>query len=124
MITARRAACSAVCVVAMLLMGACTHETPSNPSQGLAAAPGDTGQALFNDGWLFSLSNTDASAASFDDSSWRKLDLPHDWSVEGPYDGKWAAATAFLPGGIGWYRKHFTSPLSGDQELIIRFDGV
>lgn len=62
----------------------------------------------FNENWLFSLSDDSLGAsASYDDSKWRKLDLPHDWSVEGQLSPSLASCTGYLPGGIGWYRKHF-----------------
>lgn len=67
------------------------------------------GQAeKFNKGWRFSLSaDSTASAEGFDDSQWRVLDLPHDWSVEAVPSPSLASATGYLPGGIGWYRRHF-----------------
>src|ERR1017187_417131 len=63
--------------------------------------------------WRFLKS--DASGAEqpgFEDANWRTLDVPHDWSIEGPFDSKNPAggAGAFLPAGVGWYRKHFTLP--------------
>lgn len=62
----------------------------------------------FNENWLFSLSDDSLStSASYNDSKWRKLDLPHDWSVEGQLSPSLASCTGYLPGGIGWYRKHF-----------------
>ena len=62
----------------------------------------------FNENWLFSLSDDSLSTSvSYDDSKWRKLDLPHDWSVEGQLSPSLASCTGYLPGGIGWYRKHF-----------------
>ncbi len=40
-------------------------------------------------GWRFSLGDVDgAERDAFDDSSWRGIDLPHDWSIEGPFDEK------------------------------------
>lgn len=89
------------------------------------AAAGDRGQVLFDEGWLFIKQDVKgAEAAGFDDSSWRKVELPHDWSIEGPFDGKWASSTGFLPGGIGWYRKHFAFSPAAGQAVTIRFDGV
>lgn len=62
----------------------------------------------FNENWLFSLSDDSLSTSvSYDDRKWRKLDLPHDWSVEGQLSPSLASCTGYLPGGIGWYRKHF-----------------
>ena len=53
----------------------------------------------------------------YDDSAWRVVTLPHDWSVEHPFDRKNASGTGYLPGGTAWYRKHFTLPedVSGRQ---------
>ena len=90
------------------------------------AAPGSAHQQLFTHGWLFAKDDiSGAQAADFNDTAWRKLDLPHDWSIEGSFDPDLAACTGFLPGGIAWYRKHFT--LTPDQQrknVSIRFDGV
>ena len=62
---------------------------------------------------------------SFDDSAWRKIDLPHDWSVEEPFDQKFASGTGYLPGGIGWYRKIFSLPDSARGRLVsVQFDGI
>lgn len=62
----------------------------------------------FNENWLFSLSDDSLGASvSYNDSKWRKLDLPHDWSVEGQLSPSLASCTGYLLGGIGWYRKHF-----------------
>lgn len=82
----------------------------------------------FNTGWKFFLGdNASASAPSFNDAAWRSLNLPHDWSIELPFDkdsptGNGGGA---LRGGIGWYRKTFTLPLSVKDKLVsIIFDGV
>lgn len=63
----------------------------------------------FNDGWLFALNPTedDLYRPFFDDSNLERVNLPHDWSIRQPMDSTLAAATGFLPGGTGWYRKHF-----------------
>ncbi|MBB6431209.1 sugar-binding domain-containing protein [Algisphaera agarilytica] len=80
----------------------------------------------FNHGWRFNLGDVDAaSQSSFDDGAWRSLSLPHDWSVEHPFDEKLEGCTGYLPGGIGWYRKTFATPESvpGGRTLVV-FDGV
>lgn len=81
---------------------------------------------LFNDHWTFQKGdNPDASNPAFDDSRWRRVQLPHDWSVEGPYSPNLASATGYLPGGIAWYRKAFD--LSADligKRINIYFEGV
>jgi beta-galactosidase len=79
-------------------------------------------------GWQFTLGDpTNAQAAVFDDSGWRKLDLPHDWSIEGPYsqDAPTGGPGGYLPTGIGWYRRHFTTPESWrGRKVSIEFEGV
>ena len=58
--------------------------------------------------WRFQLGDDSAWASpSFDDSSWRTLDLPHDWSIEGQFDRSAPAGNdgAYLPTGVAWYRK-------------------
>lgn len=82
---------------------------------------------IFNDNWLFKLVDTsEASSSKFDDSDWRLLNLPHDWSIEGIYSPNLASGTGYLPGGIGWYRKHFDYDPSGkeDKKFYIYFEGV
>jgi beta-galactosidase len=83
---------------------------------------------LMDYGWRFTTGDaTGAAAAAFDDASWRSVDLPHDWSIEGPYDS--AATTTgrggYLPTGIGWYRRTFTVPRAWrGREVTVAFDGV
>lgn len=65
--------------------------------------------SLFNAQWQFELKDETAAVNNdFDDQKWRKLDLPHDWSIEGQLSPTLASCTGYLPGGIAWYRKHFT----------------
>ncbi|MEO8404968.1 MAG: glycoside hydrolase family 2 TIM barrel-domain containing protein [Chitinophagaceae bacterium] len=82
----------------------------------------------FNRGWKFFLGNdTNAIHRDFNDSKWRKLDLPHDWSIEGDFSETNPATTqgGALPGGIGWYRKMFVMPsIAYDKNVFIEFDGV
>ena len=70
---------------------------------------------------------TGAEQPAFADASWRALDVPHDWSIEGPVDEKnpTTGAGAFLPSGVSWYRKHFRLPAnSAGRRVFIDFDGV
>lgn len=64
----------------------------------------------FNSGWLFALESDSIAPAAADyyDSGWRRLDLPHDWSIEALPSPYLNSCTGFFPGGKGWYRKHFT----------------
>ena len=61
----------------------------------------------------------------FEDSSWRMVTLPHDWSVEFPFDRRNASGTGYLPGGTGVYRKHFSIPGEWKgKRVYITFNGV
>ena len=83
-------------------------------------------QTSFNDGWKFYKGDVpNAEAPAFNDYDWRGVTLPHDWSIEGPFDPQWASATGFLPGGVGWYRKAFTLPsYLPPRRVFLHFDGV
>jgi beta-galactosidase len=66
-----------------------------------------------------------AAAPEYDDSSWRELDLPHDWAVEGPFDEHANLSQGFRPRGIGWYRRQFNlDPQDQGKHLELQFDGV
>ena len=102
-------------------------------SAGGASGTSRTIQAFDKD-WLFNFGDASgASATAFADSAWRHVNVPHDWSIEGPNPpanpfSQTAATTGrggYLPSGISWYRKHFTLPqtLSG-QKVYFEFDGV
>ena len=82
----------------------------------------------FGKGWKFILADIpDGNKADFDDSNWRSLDVPHDWSIEGVFSGEHPATPGggALPGGIGWYRKTFVLPESAKGKLVfIDFDGI
>lgn len=98
---------------------------------------------LFNDGWRFHLGSVaNAEQPTFDDNSWRILDLPHDWSIEpvayqcegitiGPFSrlsekrypvnqqmggGAWDVGQTL--GGEGWYRKEFIIPQQDSEKCI------
>ena len=88
----------------------------------------------FNFDWRFTLGDEPAFAETdYDDGTWRELHLPHDWSVEGAFsrDNPSTPSGGALPGGIGWYRKHFTLPKTvfdpngqPEKSVFIEFDGV
>ncbi|WP_298474307.1 glycoside hydrolase family 2 TIM barrel-domain containing protein [uncultured Maribacter sp.] len=72
----------------------------------------------FNFGWEFKLEN-------FNDSKWKSVKVPHDWSVEHSFDSiNGEGATGYLPGGIGLYRKRFSLDLKENQVAYVLFDGV
>jgi beta-galactosidase len=98
----------------------------------------------FNSGWLFAKNTggtaTDAypgaEAVAYDDSAWRSVDVPHDWSVEdlsatdtdtqvGPFSATGSSTTGYLLGGVGWYRKHFKVDAADAKRVFtVLFDGV
>src|SRR5581483_4353250 len=78
--------------------------------------------------WRFHLGDVPgAEVAAFDDAGWRQLDLPHDWSVEGEIreDNPASWHGAYLPGGIGWYRKALPWDAAWEgKQVRLDFDGV
>ena len=82
----------------------------------------------FDTDWRFLKDDaTNAQEFKFDDSKWRKLDVPHDWSIEVPYDqaNPTGRGGGYLPAGIGWYRKTFTvNAADAKQKFFIEFDGI
>lgn len=92
------------------------------------------GKALFDNDWRFHLGGAQgAEETAYDDSRWRKLDLPHDWSIEdlpgtqSPFDSSAITQVSggFTKGGTGWYRKTFTIPADAkNKRITIQFDGV
>ena len=83
-------------------------------------------QLLFTADWRFHRGDVaGGEQPGTTDQTWRRLDLPHDWSIEGPFSQEWASATAYLPGGVGWYRKTFAVPADfRSKKVFIYFDGV
>jgi beta-galactosidase len=83
---------------------------------------------LFDFNWKFFLGDaSEAKANDFNDESWRKLDLPHDWSIEGKIHPKnpTKGAGGYFPAGIGWYRKTFQAVDAWRAEKVaIYFEGV
>ena len=100
--------------LAILLLGA----------QSLSARDGQS----FDKDWLFVLADSAGMQNSeYADGHWRRLNLPHDWAIEGDFSpsNPSGASGGALPGGIGWYRKHFSlSPDEKYDRFTITFDGV
>ena len=111
----------------------------ANPADGVLNQGGRTTD--FDHGWKFKLVNstdtTDptglygnsadplAAAATFEDSAWDSVVLPHDWSIAGLPQATNSNATGYFSGGLGWYRKTFTLPRSmAGKQLSVDFDGV
>jgi beta-galactosidase len=94
-------------------------------------------ESAFDNGWKFFKGDAGtAETYSFNDRSWRMVDLPHDWSIEdrpnqsdtviGPFSKMsiGTTATGYTIGGTGWYRKHFTLDNSSRKNVDVYFDGV
>ena len=85
---------------------------------------GSTREVDFSDHWRFNLGSGSADPA-YNDSAWRDVDLPHDYSIEQSYTTSGEAESGYLPGGTGWYRKTFTlSPEWKGKYITIDFGGV
>jgi len=98
---------------------------------------GSTNSQSFDEGWRFSRFGLQADGTQLpepeglqnpqiDDSNWRKLDLPHDWAIEGPFRIELKGETGKLPyQGIGWYRKYFIVPAEdAGKQIFLDFDGA
>jgi beta-galactosidase len=92
------------------------------------AGPGKRNRENFGKSWHFHPGDIrDGQVSALDDSRWRVLDVPHDWSIEGAFakENPSGVDGGALPGGIGWYRKTFTLPESDKEKVaFIEFDGV
>lgn len=122
-------------IAALLLLAACITAT---------AAPRE--RLSLDRGWLFhqgdivqppivgheeSYGNAKAGSAGgaagneYDDSDWRRLDLPHDWAVEGPFDPKANVAQGYRPRGIGWYRRYLkVDAADRGKHFELQFDAI
>ena len=100
----------------------------------LSKGQASTRTLLFDGNWSFHLGGAQgAESPGFDDSQWRKLDLPHDWSIEdlpntsSPFNPNAISQVngGFTTGGTAWYRKSFTlRPEQKGKRIVIQFDGV
>ncbi|WP_017930679.1 glycoside hydrolase family 2 TIM barrel-domain containing protein [Robiginitomaculum antarcticum] len=123
-------------VCAALLAAAGCGDTKTAPSEALTRSTYASGEYLSDNrsrsrltqDWSFHLGDVEgAQTPDFSDIDWRKLDLPHDWSIEGEYREANPAgrAGAFLPGGIGWYRKSLNwNPAWEGKRVNLTFDGI
>ena len=82
----------------------------------------------FDADWRFHLGDAvGAEMPDFDHGGWRRLNVPHDWSIEGENveSNPGGGTVGFFPTGIGWYRKCFNiAGLKSDERYVIEFDGV
>lgn len=91
-------------------------------------SPDHNNRQLFDYNWKFALGDfPEASEPDFDDTSWRELNVPHDFSIEHLFDSTNATNSGggFAYSGIGWYRKHFTLDKSTENKKVsILFEGI
>lgn len=106
-------------IILLIALLGCTLKTAKNQPRQIED---------FNKDWKFFLGDDSvAKEAKFDDSKWRQLNLPHDWSIEGAFskDNPSKPAGGALPTGIAWYRKTFSLPVeSKGKNIFIDFDGI
>ena len=136
--------------------GAAAQSQAGAPASSTSSPDGGRERLLLDFGWRFHLGHANdpaqdfgwgsgggtfaksgntvpAARANFDDSGWRKLDLPHDWAIELPFEnnrsltdhGSHPLGRAFPATSIGWYRRVFDLPASGlGRRISLEFDGV
>jgi len=108
-----------IVVILAVLTGAIVNAKPPKASRY---------HLLMDRSWKFFLGDdSTASKIIFNDKSWRVLDLPHDWSIEGEFkkDAPTGGGGGYVQTGIGWYRKEFSLPASvRGKQISIQFDGV
>ncbi len=96
------------------------------PRAAVAASPRITQN--FDADWQFVRGDPDgAEQPAYRDSGWQTVRVPHDWRIAGPFNAAnpTGAAGAFLPAGVGWYRKHFVLPESdAHRRVFVLFEGV
>jgi beta-galactosidase len=115
-------------VAALMLLFALlpNHLTAADLSRQSAAAADARVTQDFDANWLFSKGDfASAMMRSFDDIVWRQVNVPHDWSSDGPFSAEYGSGNGFAPGGIGWYRKYFKVDANQKGRAVaVEFDGV
>jgi beta-galactosidase len=112
---------------ACLALGFCGATVGADAAPGPELVLGVERRLSLNEGWRFLRGEAKgAEQPGFDDTTWRTLDLPHDWAIEGPFDKAHGPSQGALPFyGTGWYRKHFTLPESaGGRVFSVELDGA
>lgn len=93
----------------------------------VSGALGGTTRSFDSDWLFFKGDSPGAERQMFDDTQWRKLNVPHDWSIEGPFaeTNPTGPGGGYLPSGVGWYRKHFRLPIAdAGKRVFVDFDAV
>jgi beta-galactosidase len=108
----------------MALVSAMRSVAPATAQQSSTSPPPRIRESFDFDWKFWKGDSRGAQQIQFPDSGWRNVDLPHDWSIEGPFSEK-EPAQGSLPAGIAWYRKRFRMPDSyRDRTVRVEFDGV
>lgn len=114
-------------LVVFMLAALFDHAVFAEDSAGDLEAEESTERSVdFNGGWSFKLGDVSgAQNRDYDDESWRKLTLPHDWSIEQDFTHNVSSEIGHLSGGTGWYRKAFVLPETyKNKRVSVRFGGV
>lgn len=114
-------------LVVFMLAALFDHAVFAEDSAGDLEAEESTERSVdFNEGWSFKLGDVSgAQNRDYDDGSWRKLTLPHDWSIEQDFTHNVSSEIGHLSGGTGWYRKAFVLPETyKNKRVSVRFGGV
>lgn len=104
----------------ILFLGACTSST-------IVQKESNSRKQSFNQNWDFYLSDLKDEDSISDQTQWKSLDLPHDWSIETAFDKQSPVGHGggYLTGGLGWYKKDFTvDKQDSSKRISIHFDGV
>ena len=129
MIDRARAAMPALPGVLFLCLGLPAASTAA-PGTGADVERLDVGRSRrisLDRAWRFAKGDVaGAEKPEHDDATWRLLDVPHDWAIEGPFDRAHGPHRGALPFyGVGWYRKHFTLPEEVRERFVsVEFDGA
>jgi len=114
--------------ILLLTLCSCANVPPPAAPAPVASTPSAPARTYtdFDFGWRFSISESAmAMQPKFDDSAWPPVNLPHDWSIAGPFSPDYGSGNGYAPGGIAWYRKHFTmSPADQGKLVTLELDGV
>ena len=98
------------------------------PADAATRQPPPRERVPFDRDWRFLLGDPGgAEAAAYDATSWRIVDVPHDWSIEGNMDpmSPMGGSGGFFPAGVGWYRNSFAAPAAWNGKRVsIEFEGV
>ncbi|HKO18151.1 MAG TPA: beta galactosidase jelly roll domain-containing protein, partial [Acidobacteriaceae bacterium] len=103
------------------------HKRAASPAM-VSTLPSLSRHASLDDDWMFTRGDiAGAEAPGFVDAAWMRVDLPHDWSIAGPFsrDEPSGGSGGYAPTGIGWYRKHLALPRErSDRRVSVVFDGI